>query len=113
MYNYQMGSVWQRWDLHLHTPSSPDYDDNSVTNADIIASLKRHNISLVAITDHETMDVPRIIDLKKLANGQLTVLPGIELKSNLGGSEAIHFIGIFPDLDEFELTNLWTKISGK
>lgn len=41
---------------------------------------------MVVITDHHTMDVARIKDLQALAKDKLTVLPGIEFRSELGGN---------------------------
>ena len=41
----------------------------------------------------------------------LHVLPGIEFCSELGGSESVHFIGIFPD--NADLGSIWTKIQGQ
>ena len=59
--NDSRGSIWRKWDLHLHTPtSSEDYQDKSVTNEIIIRKLKDTNIAAVAITDHHTIDVDRI-----------------------------------------------------
>lgn len=29
------GSEWRKWDLHIHTPSSYDYKDKSITNEDL------------------------------------------------------------------------------
>ena len=91
------GSEWRKWDLHFHTPSSHDYKDKSVTNQDIIDKLVENDISAIAITDHHHIDVQRIKDLQKLGQDKITVLPGIEFCSELGGSESIHFIGIFPE----------------
>ena len=110
-HNYNKGSEWRKWDLHFHTPSSYDYQDGSVTNQKIIDEMLANNISVVAITDHHTIDVDRIIDLQKLAKGKITILPGIECCSELGGSESIHFIGIFSENSDIE--SIWTKIQGK
>jgi len=94
---YSRGSEWRKWDLHLHTPSSYDYGDLSVDEEKIINVLKKNNISAVAITDHNIIDVERIKKLKELAHEDLTIFPGIELKSNLGGSDLVHFTGVFPE----------------
>jgi predicted metal-dependent phosphoesterase TrpH len=91
------GSLWRRWDLHFHTPASFDYDDKSVTNADIVNGLRETGVSVVAITDHHTIDVDRFEELRALAGDDITFFPGIELRCELGGSEAIHYIGIFPE----------------
>jgi len=34
--NDPRGSLWRKWDLHLHTPSSTDYANKSVSNDEII-----------------------------------------------------------------------------
>ena len=106
------GSEWRKWDLHFHTPSSYDYKDKSVTNQKIIDILAENKISVVAITDHHTMDIARIQELQLLGKDKgITVLPGIEFCSELGGSESIHFIGIFSEKSDF--STIWTKIQGK
>lgn len=105
------GSQWRLWDLHFHTPSSYDYKDKSVTNQQLIDGLKNANISVVAITDHHCIDVARIKELQMLGKSQgITVLPGIEFCSELGGSEAVHYIGIFDEKSNIE--TIWTKIQG-
>lgn len=106
------GSEWRIWDLHFHTPSSYDYQDKSVKNQDIINALSENNVSVVAITDHHIIDIKRIQDLQRLGKEKnIVVLPGIEFCSELGGSEAIHFIGIFPETAN--LNTIWTKIQGQ
>lgn len=106
------GSEWRKWDLHFHTPSSYDYRDKSVTNQKIIDILAENKISVVAITDHHTMDIARIQELQLLGKDKgITVLPGIEFCSELGGAESIHFIGIFSEKSDF--STIWTKIQGK
>jgi len=104
------GSIWRKWDLHFHTPSSYDYQNKSVTNQDLIDKLVANNIEVVAITDHHTIDVARIQELQSLGKDQITILPGIEFRSELGGSETVHYIGIFPE--DCDLTDVWTKLSG-
>lgn len=105
------GSEWRIWDLHFHTPSSYDYKDNSVTNEDIVKGLIAAGVSVVAITDHYVIDVPRIKELQHIGQSyHLAVLPGIEFCSELGGAEAVHFIGIFPETAD--LDSIWTKIQG-
>jgi predicted ATPase len=107
---YKRGSEWRKWDLHFHTPSSHDYENKSITNKEIIDELKSKNISVVAITDHHFIDVKRIKDLQSIAGDDITILPGIEFCSELGGSESIHFIGIFPENSDME--SIWTTIQG-
>lgn len=109
--NDPRGSIWRKWDFHFHTPSSYDYKNKSITNEQIIDELKKAGVRGVVITDHHTIDVKRIKDLQKLAGTDVVVFPGIELRSDLGGSECIHLIGIFsPDC---LLDDLWTKMQGQ
>jgi len=61
-----IGSTWGKWDLHFHTPSSYDYQNKAVSNSDIITGLRAAGVSVVAITDHHKIDVPRIKDLQAL-----------------------------------------------
>lgn len=106
------GSEWRIWDLHFHTSSSYDYQDKSVNNQDIINILNENKVSVVAITDHHLIDIKRIQELQRLGKEKnIVVLPGIEFCSELGGAEAIHFIGIFPETAN--LNTIWTKIQGK
>jgi hypothetical protein len=106
-----IGSQWGRWDLHFHTPSSFDYLDKSITDQQIIDSLLKSGIAVVAVTDHHFIDVERIRSLQTLAGEHLTVLPGIELRTDLGGKEKVHLIGLFPE--DCNLEDVWTKVSGK
>jgi len=110
--NNVRGSEWRKWDLHFHTPSSHEYQDKSVTNQAIIDKLFDNSISVVAITDHHVIDIARIQELQQLGKEKdITVLPGIEFCSELGGRESIHFIGIFPE--NSDLGSIWTKLQGR
>ncbi|MCE7698781.1 MAG: DNA double-strand break repair nuclease NurA [Methanobacterium paludis] len=107
---FKRGSEWRKWDLHLHTPSSFDYK-GKVTNEEIIETLKFNDISAAVITDHHRIDVERINQLVELGKKEnILILPGIELRSELGGRDSIHFIGIFPSEN---IATVWEKIKGK
>jgi len=108
--NDPRGSIWRKWDLHFHTPSSFDYGDKSITDKAIIEGLIGAGIAAVAITDHHVIDVLRIENLQKLAGNRLAVFPGIELRSELGGRESVHLIGIFAE--DCDLNDIWTKMQG-
>lgn len=106
-----LGSIWRKWDLHFHTPASYDYEHKGATNQEIVDGLIRAGIEVVAVTDHHRIDTARVIELQKLGGTNLTVLPGIEFRSELCGSDSVHFIGIFPE--DADVVDLWTKLSGK
>lgn len=105
------GSEWHKWDLHFHTPSSYDYEDQSVTNDDIVNGLLANGVEAVAITDHHIIDVNRIKDLQRIAAGRISILPGIEMLSDARGKEPIHIIGIFPE--DCNLENIWGTLKYK
>lgn len=105
------GSEWHKWDLHFHTPSSYDYEDQSVTNDDIVNGLLANGVEAVAITDHHIIDVNRIKDLQRIAAGRIAILPGIEMLSDARGKEPIHIIGIFPE--DCNLENIWGTLKYK
>ena len=102
------GSNWKKWDLHFHSQSSNDYKDKSTTDQEIIDLLVANNVAVVAITDHHVIDTVRIRNLQHLGKGKITVLPGIEFRAELGGSESIHFIGIFSEQSNIE--DIWIKL---
>ncbi|HIF9218829.1 TPA: TrlF family AAA-like ATPase [Photobacterium damselae] len=103
------GSEWHQWDLHFHTQSSYDYKAKTVSNGEIIAEMKKNNISVFAVTDHHVIDIARFNDLKALGEKEgITVLPGIEFLSDARGKEPIHFIGIFPE--NCNLNYVWGQL---
>src|ERR1043166_1823496 len=108
--NDPRGSVWRRWDLHFHTPSSYDYANGSVSDHDIVDGLIAAGVRVVAITDHHAIDVGRIASLRKLSLGKLTVLAGVEFRSDQGG-DPIHFIGILPE--DCDLEHAWIRLQGE
>ncbi len=108
--NYPRGSEWRPWDLHFHTPSSYEYRNKSITAEGIINALKAAGVAAVAITDHHNIDVACIERLKKLSSDELTIFPGIELRTELGGRESVHIIGIFPETAD--ASYIWTKLQG-
>jgi len=55
--NDSRGSVWRKWDLHVHTPASYDYKDKSLNPQKIVDKLKGLGVSVVAVTDHHIINV--------------------------------------------------------
>ena len=112
MEKVEKGSEWRKWDLHFHTPKSYDYGDKSVTNEEIIETLSKNDISVVAITDHHVIDIERIKQLQELGEPKgITVLPGIEFLSDAKGKVPIHYIGIFSE--KCNLEYIWGQIKTK
>ncbi len=109
---YSRGAEWRQWDLHFHTPSSYDYEDKNVSDDDLIRGLSENGISVVAITDHGTIDVKRICSLQALGEGKgITVLPGIEFLSGTVGKDPVHFIGIFDENCKMQF--VWDQLKSK
>src|SRR3989344_1584712 len=88
------GSEWRRWDLHIHTPASYDWDTKcKKANSDIIDAAVSAGISAIAITDHHTTD--SVDEIKKLGEDKgVFVVPGVELRTDKG-NDKIHIIALF------------------
>ena len=105
--HHQRGSLWRRWDLHLHTPASYDYHGPAISDEEIVDRLVDNEIAVAAITDHHVIDVPRLRRMQRYAADRITILPGIELRSEYGG-KPIHYIGLFPET--IDLEHLWDTL---
>ncbi len=88
------GSEWNKWDLHVHTPASYDWDTKcKQTNSDIIDAAANAGISAIAVTDHHTAEsVDEMKELGKRKN--VLVIPGVELRTDKG-NDKIHIIALF------------------
>lgn len=93
------GSEWRRWDLHVHTASSYDYEYKQEDADDkLIKALHDKNIKAVAITDHFVIDKDRIKSLRSKAD-DIVFFPAVELRTDKGDTN-IHVILIFDnDID--------------
>ncbi|MGE6370830.1 TrlF family AAA-like ATPase [Planococcus kocurii] len=94
------GSLWRKWDLHIHTPSSYDYElkeGEGYSDELLVEQWVKKKFAAVAITDHFTIDMERIGNLKLLASKKgITVFPGIEFRTDKG-ADNIHIIAIFSE----------------
>lgn len=88
------GSEWHKWDLHLHTRSSYDYDyNNDDAESLLVKKLRENSVKAVAITDHFVIDKERIEKLRALAP-DIVFFPGVEIRTDKGSTN-IHVIVIF------------------
>lgn len=89
--NNPIGSLWNKWDLHLHTDAS----DGKGSCQEILDEAISKNIKCIAITDHHTVDN---VDVMKLLarNTGVTVISGVEFRTEYGKA-SVHMIGLFPD----------------
>ncbi len=112
----EIGSIWRKWDLHLHTASSYDYlyKESDADNI-LIQSLVKNQISVVAITDHFIIDKDRIRNLRTLAPN-IIFFPGVELRTDKGDTN-IHVILIFDDKIDLDVLcedfNAFKRNNGK
>lgn len=101
MTKYPRGSEWRKWDLHIHSNAS----DGLSSPKEIIDEAKKKGLSVIALTDHHTVD--NVDEIKKIAeqeNSGITVIAGIEFRSEYG-EKSVHFIGLFPDSHEGTILN--------
>ena len=96
----EIGSMWHRWDLHVHTTSSYDSKYNSADHdTKLVSAWVEQEISAAAITDHGVIDEFRIANLRDIISKQgldITVFPGVELRTDTASSN-LHVIGIFSE----------------
>jgi ABC-type lipoprotein export system ATPase subunit len=95
---YNRGSEWRKWDLHLHTASSYDYEYKA-PDADkkLCLALQKKEVAAVAITDHFCIDAARIKRLRELTP-EITFFPGVELRTDKGSKSGnLHLILIFSE----------------
>lgn len=96
MENFERGSEWRQWDLHLHTATSYDYKYKANDSDEkLCEELIKEKISAVAITDHFVINKERIEKLRKIAP-EIIFFPGVELRTDKG-SDNLHIIIIFDD----------------
>lgn len=89
-----IGSVWRRWDLHIHTNAS----DGKGSCQEILDEARNKKVRCIAVTDHHT--VANVDEMKRLAEPMgITVISGVEFRTEYGKA-SVHMIGLFPDLYE-------------
>ena len=84
-------------DLHLHSTAS----DGRLSPADIVRLAAEEGVSIIAITDHDSVDgiAPALLAAK--AFPWLKVIPGIELSTDAPQGE-VHVLGYFIDYANHE-----------
>ena len=85
------GSLWNKWDLHIHTDAS----DGKGSCQEILNEAAAKHIKCIAVTDHHT--VANIDMMKSLATPmKISVISGVEFRTEYGKA-SVHMIGLFPD----------------
>ena len=98
---FSNGSIWVRFDCHLHTRADKEFKYTEHENEYITKyteKLKEEEIEVGIITNHNKFDIEEYKALKKKANKEnIFILPGVELSVN-DGSNGIHCLIVFnPD----------------
>lgn len=89
---HKAGSIWHKWDLHIHTNAS----DGKGSCQEILDEAKLKHVKCIAVTDHHTVDNVDI--MKKLAAPmEISVISGVEFRTEYGKA-SVHMIGLFPDV---------------
>ena len=79
-------------DLHLHTT----YSDGMLTPTQLVRMCARRGLEVISVSDHDTTNgLPEALEAAR-SYPHLTVIPGIELSSDVPGAE-IHVLGYFVD----------------
>ena len=104
---FKNGSVWLKADVHLHTKADKEFkydgEDNDFVKEYII-ELKKNNVGIGIITNHNKFDLEEYKALRKKAlKEDIFLIAGVELSVN-DGSNGIHCLIAF----EFES---WMKNS--
>ena len=82
-------------DLHLHTT----FSDGRLTPTELVRLCAEAGLKVVSVTDHDSTEGLAEAFGAASAYPDLTVIPGVELSTDVPGSE-IHILGYFVDPDD-------------
>ena len=88
-------------DLHTHSTMS----DGLLTPTDLVHQASEAGIKIMALTDHDSTDGLAEAMAAAAVHSDLTLIPGIELSTDVDGGE-VHVLGYFIDIDDPELQKL-------
>ncbi len=77
-------------DLHIHTSSS----DGTTSSEDIVDIAKKEDVSIIAITDHNTTRGITKELYSKAENENILIIPGVELSVSFDKNIKLHLIGL-------------------
>lgn len=99
------GAVFRRGDLHVHSfGASEDVSDTEMTPAAIVSCARERGVSILAITDHNSIDNVRDFLRAAAPFHDLLAVPGVELSCPEG-----HLLCYLPTYDS--LVQVWGRIS--
>ncbi|MFQ5924821.1 MAG: PHP domain-containing protein, partial [Dehalococcoidia bacterium] len=85
-------------DLHLHTRAS----DGRLTPGEVVALAAKKGLSVIAITDHDSIEGIAAALVAAESFPSLRVIPGVEINTDIPDGE-IHILGYFIDYHSKEL----------
>jgi ABC-type lipoprotein export system ATPase subunit len=117
-------SKWLKTDLHIHSHISKktkvnDYDGCDLTYEKLVEALKRENINLFSITDHNTVNIPLYAELIKkredLIENKLNFVIGAEIDfmDEEIHDEIFHMLVYFDTFDLAKVEKVITGMYGK
>ncbi|MCY3797092.1 MAG: hypothetical protein OXG84_04760 [Chloroflexi bacterium] len=127
MAGFEVGSIWRKWDLHVHSPSSilanefKSTDGRNVWDS-YVDRIEETDIQVLGITDYFTVDgYKKILEYRE--DGRLDkvdlVLPNVELRLNvLGHNKRVNLHVIFSntvlvsDIERHFLEQLHITVEG-
>lgn len=94
-------------DLHLHTK----FSDGSLSPSDLVKLCAKSGLKTIAITDHDSTEgIEEAMNAAKYFAG-LNVIPGIELSTDVPGSE-IHLLGYFVQYTDSDFQKILAELRG-
>jgi predicted metal-dependent phosphoesterase TrpH len=85
-------------DLHLHSHAS----DGRYAPAELVHLALDRKLRVIALTDHDTTDGLNEA-IRAAQNTSLTVIPGVEISTNVPGTHELHILGYHIDPDYMPL----------
>ncbi len=108
-FNDPRGSMWRKWDLHIHTPGTK-LNDKFSSWEEFLSTIEKSDLSVIGVTDYFSIDnYKKVIEFKekgRLKNVDL-ILPNIEFRLSEENKEGefinIHIIfSPYIDIDRIE-----------
>lgn len=91
-------------DLHLHTT----FSDGTLTPTQVVQLCAQRGLRVISISDHDSTEgLPEALDAAR-AFPQLTLIPGVELSTDIPGSE-VHVLGYFVNCEDPDFLGLLSR----
>ena len=88
-------------DLHLHTT----FSDGRLSPTELVRLCAERSLKVISISDHDSTEgIAEALEAARTFPG-LTIVPGIELSTNIPGSE-VHVLGYFVDYENDDFQRL-------